>query len=328
MLQKQLGTDFHMPDLTGKTVLVTGANSGIGLQTVTAMAAYGADVVLACRNAAISASLNEKSAHDAMDQIRSAYPQAKLNYIELDLADLTSVKSAANNFHMRIEKLDVLINNAGVMWAPQSRTKDGFETHIGINHLGHFALTGLLLPALLKSPEPRVVTVSSLTHLTARLDLNDLFFERRKYSPTQAYAQSKLANLLFCRELGRRFEAAKVNGVSVAAHPGSAGTNLMVSAFGKSRSLRKLFTAGLSIAGQNAQNGALPTLYAATNETMANGDYIGPSGLFGLSGMPAPAYSSKASKAMKTAQELWKISEDLTGVQYAFFASEVPAHSG
>jgi NAD(P)-dependent dehydrogenase (short-subunit alcohol dehydrogenase family) len=321
MAHNQNWIDMHLPDMTGKRVLVTGANSGIGLETVRTMAARGAEVILACRDATISASLNEKSAQEAIDCIRGTCPQAKLDFIELDLADLNSIKAAAEHFYKCFWNLDILINNAGVMWTPQSKTKDGFETHIGVNHLGHFALTGLLLTALLKSPEPRIVTVSSLTHLTARLDLDDLFFERRKYSPTQAYAQSKLANLLFCRELGRRLEAENVRGLSVAAHPGSAGTNLMVSAFRNSRVLRKFFTAGLSIAGQNAQDGALPTLYAATNGGMGSGDYIGPRGFFGLSGQPAPAYSTKASKDMNTARELWAISEKLTGVQYSFRAS-------
>jgi NAD(P)-dependent dehydrogenase (short-subunit alcohol dehydrogenase family) len=310
----------HMPEMTGKRVLISGANSGIGLETARAMASRGAEVILACRNATISSSLNERSAQEAMNDIRCTCPQARLDYVELDLADLSSIKAAAESVHKQFERLDILINNAGVMWTPQSKTKDGFETHMGINHLGHFALTALLLPALLKSPELRVVTVSSLTHLSARLDLGDIFFERRKYSPSKAYAQSKLANLLFCRELGRRFGEANVSGLSVAAHPGSSGTNLMVSAFQNAPMVRKIFTVGLSVSGQNPQNAAMPTLHAATNKSLANGDYIGPNGFFGLSGLPAPAFSTGISKDVRVARELWIMSEKLTGIQYDFLS--------
>jgi NAD(P)-dependent dehydrogenase (short-subunit alcohol dehydrogenase family) len=162
--------------------------------------------------------------------------------------------------------------------------------------------------------------VSSLTHLSARLDLSDIFFERKKYNSMQAYAQSKLANLLFCRELGRRLAEATSEGRSVAAHPGSSGTNLMISAFHKSPLLRRMFTAGLSVTGQSPRDAARPTLYAATNKRMANGDYVGPSGLFGLSGGPAAAFSSRASRDMTAARALWTLSEKLTGVQYEFAA--------
>lgn len=310
----------HIPEMTGKRVLISGANSGIGLETARAMASRGAEVILACRNATISSGLNERSVQEAMNDICRTCPQARLDHVELDLADLSSIKAAAERVNKHFERLDILINNAGVMWTPQSRTKDGFETHMGVNHLGHFALTALLLPALLKSPELRVVTVSSHTHLSARLDVGDLFYEKRKYSPPKAYAQSKLANLLFCRELGRRFDEADVRGLSVAAHPGASGTNLMVSAFPKTPFVRKMFTAGLSVSGQNPQNAAMPTLHAATNKSLANGDYIGPGGLLGLSGLPAPAYSTKISKDVKVARELWTMSEKLTGIRYDFLS--------
>ena len=311
-----------MPDQTGRRVLVTGANSGIGLETARMMAAAGAEVILACRNDDVLGALGEKTTHEAIAAIRAEHPYAAVEALEVDLASQASTRLLAQAFHARFDRLDVLINNAGVMWSPESRTTDGFETQLGINHLGHFALTGLLLPALARSPGSRIVAVSSLAHRTASRDLGDRFYRRRAYDPQKAYSQSKVANLLFSRELGRRLEAAGMQTLSIAAHPGLSSTGLFASAFPRSRFLGALFGKGASIVGQSAREGALPSVYAATKAGLRNGDYLGPQGLFELRGHPGEASSSKLSRDPVPARQLWEISEQLTGVTYAFVADE------
>ena len=204
------------------------------------------------------------------------------------------------------------------MWLPESKTEDGFELQLGVNHFGHFALTGLLLRALLKTPGSRVVTVSSLAHLTAELDLHDLDYVRRRYKTAKVYSQTKLANLLFSRELGRRLDAAGASTLSVAAHPGLASSNLFVSAFPNSKLLRALFDKSVSWIGQNCVEGARPTLYAATESDLKNGDYIGPQGFQELWGYPGHTSSTEIANDVTTAKQLWEISERRTGVVYSF----------
>ena len=286
------------------------------------MAAGGAEVILACREDDVLGELGEPAVREAMGAIRGEHPSATVEALEVDLASQASIRLLAHAFHARFDRLDVLINNAGVMWSSESKTTDGFETQLGINHLGHFALTGLLLPALARSPDARIVTVSSLAHRTADLDLGDLFYRRRQYDPQKAYSQSKLANLLFSRELGRRLEAADMQTVSIAAHPGLARTRLFASAFPRWRFLGALFGKGASVFGQSPREAALPSVYAATKTGLRNGDYLGPQGLFELRGHPGEARSSKLSRDPVRARRLWEISEQVTGVTYAFVADD------
>ncbi|MGK8521898.1 oxidoreductase [Nocardia asteroides] len=283
----------NIPDQTGRKFIVTGANSGLGAETARALAAAGGEVVLACRNVAkgerVAAELGDRA------EVR-----------ELDLADLASVRRFAET----VTGAAVLINNAGVMALPEGRTVDGFEKQIGTNHLGHFALTGLLLDKI----SDRIVTVSSGAHQIGRIDLDDLNWERRKYQRWAAYGQAKLANLMFARELQRRLTAAGSAKVSVAAHPGYASTELQshTESF-----LDRVMWVGNQVFAQNAAMGALPTLYAATGDVQPGG-YYGPTGLGGMRGFPGPSGSSKASRDEKVAADLWELSEKLTGVTYDF----------
>ncbi|MGO4614068.1 oxidoreductase [Nocardia sp. 2YAB30] len=283
----------NLSDQDGRTFIVTGGNSGLGAATVRALATAGAEVVLACRNVA----KGERVAAELGERVRVR---------KLDLADLASVREFAEG----ADPTDVLINNAGVMALPESRTADGFEMQIGTNHLGHFALTGLLLDKI----SDRIVTVSSGAHQMGRIDLDDLNWERRRYQRWAAYAQAKLANLMFARELQRRLTAAGATKLSVAAHPGYAATELQ----SHTESFQdKVMWLGNRLLAQSAAMGALPTLYAATTDIQPGG-YYGPTGLGGMRGYPGPSGSSKESRDEKVAGELWELSEKLTGVIYDF----------
>lgn len=282
-----------IPDLTGRTYIVTGANSGLGAATTRALTGAGARVIMACRNEvkahAVAAEMGERA------QVR-----------RLDLADLASVRDFVDG----IESADVLINNAGIMAVPLRRTADGFEMQIGTNHLGHFALTGLLLDKI----RERVVTVSSGAHAIGRIDLADLNWERRRYQRWAAYGQSKLANLMFAYELQRRLAAAGSPKLSLAAHPGYAATELQ----SHTESFQDfMMSVGNRLFAQSAEMGALPTLYAATAE-VEPGAFYGPGGLRGLRGHPVRSGSSSASRDEMTARRLWELSEQLTKVTYPF----------
>jgi NAD(P)-dependent dehydrogenase (short-subunit alcohol dehydrogenase family) len=296
-------------DLTGRRILVTGGNSGIGLEAARALAHAGASVVIACRN------LDKGKA--AVADIAADHPGADVSLLELDLADLTSVDDAAQHFCEQHDWLDVLVNNAGVMALPYRQTVDGFEMQFGTNHLGHFALTGHLLDTLLKAPAPRVVTVSSGMHrfATGSLDNVDASKGYRKW---EAYSTSKLANLLFTYELHRRTQQAGSNLVAVAAHPGYAHTNLQTA--GPQMSGSKIGEAiqlvGAHVLGQSSQMGALPTVYAAVASGVRSGDFIGPGGLAGMRGYPRTVHSTRKSHDPEIAAQLWRMSEDLTGVRY------------
>ncbi|WP_067703722.1 oxidoreductase [Nocardia jejuensis] len=283
----------NIPDQSGRTFIVTGANSGLGAVTARALAGAGAQVIMACRN--------EVKARGVADRIG---PNATVR--RLDLADLASVRDFADS----IESADVLVNNAGVMAVPLRRTADGFEMQIGTNYLGHFALTGLLLDKI----RDRVVTLSSGAHALGRIDLTDLNWERRGYQRWAAYGQSKLADLMFAYELQRRLTANGSAKLSLAAHPGYAATDLQ----GHTESFQDTFLAiGNKLFAQSAEMGALPTLYAATAEVEPGG-YYGPTGLRGLRGHPGRSGSTSASRDEVTARRLWELSEQLTKVGYQF----------
>ncbi|MQA87973.1 MAG: SDR family NAD(P)-dependent oxidoreductase [Streptosporangiales bacterium] len=304
-------TTADVPDQSGRTALVTGANGGLGYITSRELAGKGAHVVLACRDRGRGA--------DALGRLRSEVPDAAVELLPLDLADLSSVRVAADAFADRHQGLDVLVNNAGVMALPYRTTVDGFETQFGVNYLGHFALTALLLPQLLRRPEARVVSVSSQMHRMGRIDFGDLQGKRR-YRKWAAYSNSKLANLLFAHELGRRAEEAATSLRSVAAHPGYAATNLQLAGLhmGGDRIAESLMRLGNRFFAQSDEMGALPFLYAATMPGLAGGSYVGPGGLSRLRGYPKLVDSSAAAKDEDIARRLWDVSAELTGVDYHF----------
>ena len=286
-------TTADIPDQTGRKIVVTGANSGLGLATATALAAKGASVVLACR----TVSKGEAAARSMAGDV---------SVRRLDLADLSSVRSFAAD----CGPIDVLVNNAGVMAVPKSRTADGFEMQIGTNFLGHFALTGLLLGTI----SSRVVTLSSGAHRIGKIDLADLNWHSRRYSRWAAYGQSKLADLVFALELNRRLITHGSAVISVAAHPGYAATELQ----SHTQSIQdRVMALGNALLAQSAEMGALPTLYATTSPAAVGGGYYGPDGIGELRGHPTAVGTSGAARDQALATKLWLLAEDLTGVSYA-----------
>jgi len=306
-------TATDVPDQRGRIAIVTGANSGLGSETALALAARGAHVVLACRDAS--------KAQAALEEIRAASPAASVEVMVLDLASLASIRAFADAVSARHPRLDLLCNNAGVMAIPRRRTADGFEMQLGTNHLGHFALTGLLLPLLLATPHARVVSVSSSAHRPGKIHWDDLQLER-SYGKWHAYAQSKLANLLFAYELDRRLRKAAASVISVAAHPGYAATNLQAvgARMEGARVFEKVFELGNRLFAQSAAMGALPTLYAATAPAVQGGDYFGPDGLSEMWGHPRKVGSTARSQDLADAARLWELSEKLTDVRFAALA--------
>jgi NAD(P)-dependent dehydrogenase (short-subunit alcohol dehydrogenase family) len=305
-------TAADIPDQTGRTVLVTGANSGLGLRTAEALAARGAHVLMGCRDA----TRGEAARSDVTTGATGPVPDV----VPLDLADLGSVRDAARSVADAVERLDVLVNNAGVMAMPLRRTADGFELQFATNHLGHYALTGLLLPVLLRAKGPRVVTVSSNVHRMGRNDWSDPNWESRRYFKWLAYGQSKLANLLFTRELARRAHEAGSSLVAVAAHPGNSATHLVPASAeaSGSRLVGQMMNWGNRLIAQPDSAGALPQLYAATMPDVIPGEYFGPDRLFQLRGHPTRVGSSAAAQDDEAAGRLWQLSEELTGVAYTF----------
>jgi len=297
-----------IPDQSGRLAVVTGANSGLGLVAARELARAGATVVVACRNIG-----------KAADTIRSAVPGASVDVEQLDLADLASVRAFAARIAGQRDRVDLLINNAGVMAPPRRTTADGFESQLGTNHLGHFALTGLLLGTLLAAPRPRVVTLSSAAHMMGKINFDDLQGERR-YQHWLAYGQSKLANLLFCFELQRRAVAAGTNLESMAAHPGYAATNLQSAGPGIAAERWAMAVANRVVA-QSADMGALPTLYAATVPDLPGGTFVGPDSWVGMRGHPHVVSAGKRAYDSGAARRLWVVSEQLTGVDYEFGAA-------
>jgi NAD(P)-dependent dehydrogenase (short-subunit alcohol dehydrogenase family) len=295
----------QIPDQSGRRVVVTGASSGLGEITARELARKGARVVLAVRNT----SKGETSAQ----RIRSAVPDALVEVSELDLSSLESVRAFVTGLLAQSPTLDLLVNNAGIMMTPQSRTADGFELQLGTNHLGHFALTGLLLEALGRGTAPRVVTVSSIAHKSGQIHFDDLPLERG-YSPQKAYSQSKLANAIFGIELDRRLRAAGSPILSVLAHPGYSATNLQSTGpTGMSVIVMKI--ANVLIA-QKADRGALPQLFAATAPTVRGGQFYGPSGFQEMRGAPVEVKAIAAAHDPATGRRLWSVSEQLTAVTF------------
>lgn len=299
-------TAAEIPAQTGKTVLITGANSGIGYQAALELARHGARVLLGVRSLA--------KGQAALRQLQAEVPGARAEVAELDMASLASVRKFAENFQ---GSLDVLVNNAGVMALPKlERTEDGFEKQFGTNHLGHFALTGLLVPALLQSPAPRVVTVSSLAHRNGQIEFGDLNREKAYGDGWPAYNQSKLANLLFALELDRRARAQESTLVSIPVHPGVSRTSIFENGPG-TRNLKAIAVKILApIITQDDAAGALPTLYAATAPEAQSGRYIGPDKMNGLKGSPTVEQPRPQALDEAVAKRLWEVSETLTGVVF------------
>jgi NAD(P)-dependent dehydrogenase (short-subunit alcohol dehydrogenase family) len=302
-------TAHDIPDQTGRTILITGANSGLGLAAAELLAAAGARVLLACRSPERGeAALRTVSAHGTAELVR------------LDLADPSSVREAATDIRKRTgDSLHVLMNNAGLMMTPKQRTKDGFELQFGTNHLGHAALTWLLMPALRDVPGARVVTVSSMAARAGRIDLADPHFERRRYLPNAAYSQAKLANLLFALELDRRARRAGLDLVSVAAHPGYTATNLTPamarSHNGVAGQLIGVFgRIGDRLLAQHVRMGVLPQVYAATMPDVHGGEYYGPDGLMEMRGGPHRVGIPGPGRNEAVAAGLWDLSAELTKV--------------
>ncbi|SIK96161.1 Putative short-chain dehydrogenase/reductase [Mycobacteroides abscessus subsp. abscessus] len=292
-----------IPDQTGRIAIVTGANTGLGLETAKALAAHGAHVVLAVRNA--------EKGKAAAEAITTAHSNADVTLQSLDLSSLESVRRASDELKARYDKIDLLINNAGVMWTEKSSTADGFELQFGTNHLGHYAFTGLLLERLLPVEGSRVVTVSSIGHrIRAAIHFDDLQWER-DYDRVAAYGQSKLANLLFTYELQRRL--AGTNTVALAAHPGGSNTEL---ARNSPLWVRAVFDVVAPVLVQGADMGALPTLRAATDPAALGGQYYGPDGFMEQRGNPKVVASSEQSYNLDLQRRLWSVSEELTDVVF------------
>jgi NAD(P)-dependent dehydrogenase (short-subunit alcohol dehydrogenase family) len=294
-------TAEQIPDQSGRTAVVTGANSGLGLITARELARAGARVVITARD--------ERKAGSARERIAAAVPGAELDPRRLDLADLASVRAFAE----QLERVDVLVNNAGVMMTPRRTTADGFELQLGTNHLGHFALTGLLLDRLRDGRDPRVVTITSIEHKAGRIDFDDLQ-SGRGYQPRRAYRQSKHANAVFGLELDRRLRAAGLPVKSVLAHPGYSATNLQLS--GPTGLMRAFLRVTNKLVAQNVERGALPQLYAATMVDVEGGDFIGPDGPFESRGRPTRVEPVERARDPDVGRRLWEVSEELTGVRF------------
>ncbi|WP_226641709.1 oxidoreductase [Mesobacillus subterraneus] len=293
-------------NLSGQTVVITGANSGIGFEAARKLSDKGAHVILAVRN--------EEKGKAAVDSILQENSKASVEMMKLNLADLASVRHFTSAFIEKYKHLHILINNAGVMIPPYGKTKDGFELQFGSNHIGHFALTGLLLPLLKKTPGSRVVTLSSIAHRGASIDFDNLDGSKG-YKAMKFYGQSKLANLLFAKELDNRLKLHGIETISVACHPGISNTNLFNLGKGETpkymKGLVKLFS-------QPAAMGALPTIYAAADDSLNGGEYIGPDGRGNRKGYPAIEIPAPGVFNEVTMNRLWQVSEELTGVQFDF----------
>ncbi|MCB8945656.1 MAG: SDR family NAD(P)-dependent oxidoreductase [Ardenticatenaceae bacterium] len=294
-------TTTHIPNLNGKVAVITGANSGIGFETAKVLAAKEATVVMACRNL--------EKANQAAQEIRLGNKRARLEIMQLDLANLASVRKFVETFKAKYTQLHLLINNAGVMIPPYTQTADHFELQFGANHLGHFALTGLLFDIILATPQARIVNISSMAHRmgAGTIDFDNLNAEKG-YNPRNAYAQSKLANLLFTLELNKRLAKLGSDVIATAAHPGWTVTGLQKGFLHKASEW----------IGQQPEMGALPTLRAALDPKAQRNDYFGPSGFMEMRGYPQKVETSAAAKDSDLAQRLWHVSEKMTGVSYAW----------
>ena len=300
-------TSVDIPDLMGKIVIVTGANSGIGYEAAREFTRKGAEVIVASRDPI--------KAERSILKIKEEIPGAKLEFIELNLANLDSVRKFAEKFKSKYNSLDILLNNAGIMLIPFGKTVDGFENTVGTNHLGHFALTGLLMDRLSTTPGARVVNVASNAHYAGEMDFNNLLFENKLgYTPMKAYSRSKLANLLFTYELQRRFQSRGYDVSALAAHPGISATSLANHLF--FNLISWLIQPMMKLIFQSSSMGALPSLRAAVDPKVLGGQYYGPDGKGEKSGYPIVVDSNSASKNEADARTLWQISEELTGIKY------------
>lgn len=303
----EVWTTANIPDLSGKVIIVTGANSGIGFEAAKEFARQGAQTILACRSM--------DKAQAALAEIQAEIPNAPAEIMQLDLASLASARQFVEAFKAKYDRLDVLANNAGIMMVPYGTTQDGFERQFGTNHLGHFALTGLLLDLLRQTPGARVVNVSSNGHRFGSIDFDNLMFEGgQNYSGSRAYGRSKLANLLFTYELQRRFEAAGIKAMALAAHPGGSNTNL--ARHMEDRWYFKVLMPVMVPLMQSGAMGALPTIRAAVDPNAKGGQYYGPGGFLEQTGYPVVVQSNTASHNLADARRLWEVSEQLTGIHY------------
>ena len=299
-----------IPDLTGKVAIVTGANSGIGFESAKEFARNGATTILACRSM--------DKANSALAELKREVPSAQVEIMQLDLASQASIHEFVEEFKAKYDRLDILLNNAGIMMVPYGETEDGFERQLGTNHLGHFALTGLLLDLLLATPHSRVVNVSSNGHRMGDMDFDNLMYEGGKsYSPTSAYGRSKLANILFTYEMQRRLDAIDSTCKSIAAHPGASDTNLGNHLVDQTWYWRLLYPI-MTRMTQSSAMGALPSIRAAVDPQATGAQYYGPKGFMEMRGHPVVVQSNKASHNLEDARKLWKVSEQLTGVSYKF----------
>jgi NAD(P)-dependent dehydrogenase (short-subunit alcohol dehydrogenase family) len=290
----------NIPNQKGKIVVITGATSGLGKEATRVFAQKNATVIMAVRNT--------QKGDQVAAEIKKLVPEVKIEVRKLDLGSLSSVKSFSEQILADYNCLDILINNAGVMMCPFSKTEDGFEIQMGTNHLGHFALTGLLMPLLKNTKGARIVATSSIAHLQGNIDFEDINWEKRKYNTTKAYSDSKIANLYFAYELARKLKDNPNAPVVTAAHPGYTKTELQ---------RHNLFWRIMNpIMGQEVGQGALPTLRAGTDIQAKGGDYFGPSGFQELKGAPIVVKSNKMSHNMANAKRLWEVSEKLTGVNF------------
>ncbi len=308
-MSKQKWTTSDIPDLRGKVIIVTGGNSGLGYESVKAFTQHGAKVIMSCR----SLEKGEK----ARKEILKDNPGSSIELGELNLSDLSSIKQFAIDFKSKHDRLDILLNNAGIMMTPYKLTKDGFESQFGTNHLGHFALTGLLMDLIKKTTQSRVVNVSSLAHKKGQIDFNNLLDDNGlSYAPMKAYRRSKLANLLFTYQLQRRLEANNIKTIAAAAHPGVSITNL-----GKHLENTLMYKIFLPLSGiftHSPAKGALPQIRASVDPEVKGDQYYGPDSIGEMKGNPVLVKSNNASHSLEDASKLWGVSEKLTGIQYEF----------
>lgn len=314
-------TADKIPSQQGRKALITGANSGIGLEAARELARRGAHIIMACRS--------RDKAEAAMADIRQDVQDASLEFLPLDLSRQKSIHEAAAAFKQAHSSLDLLINNAGIMWVERALTEDGFESQLGTNHFGHFTLTGLLLDRLLPVAGSRVVTVSSIAHRGARIRFKDITWEQ-DYGRHRVYAQSKIANLIFAIELQRRLTAAGAKTQSIACHPGISSTNLFAPGLISQSPLRlgALIKPFILLVSHSPERGALPTLYAATAPEAEPGGYYGPTRIREAVGAPGPAYATRYARSPEIGARLWALSEQLTGVSYPLASEVVVAPSG
>ena len=304
-MKRENWTTANIPDLKGKVIIVTGGNSGLGYESVKAFAEKGAEVILTSRSAE-----KGEAAKNSIGKVNG-----KIVVMQLDLMDFSSIKSFAENILKKYNRLDVLLNNAGIMTTPYFLTKDGIEAQNGTNHFGHFALTGRLFELIKNTPGSRVVNVSSMAHKQGTMDFDNLLFEKGKgYSPIKSYGRSKLLNLLFTYELQRKMEASGIKSIAIAAHPGVSNTNLFQ--YLENKMIFKIFKPLMSPFIQSQDMGALPQIRASVDVNVKGGEYYGPDGFNEMKGFPVIVKSNAASHNLEDANKLLEVSEKITGISY------------